>query len=349
MKKTHCSTDATHLYAVIMAGGKGERFWPVGCEKRPKQLLNLMGKKSFIEETVSHLSSLIPQEHILVITNQRYVRKIRSLLQIPVKNVVGEPVGRDTAPCVALATALVRLRDPDATMILLPSDHFIRPVKAFQKTLKRAVKIAQSGSLVTVGIPISDPSTEYGYLQLSEKNESGFYRVLGFKEKPDHVTAKRYLEAGNYRWNSGMFVWRTDAISTAFHKHAPDLGERMEKWISGADFTVDFEQCRKISIDYAVMEKADNIVAVDPDFEWRDMGSWSSMRTALPIDENNNAIKGNFIAVESRDNVFFSEDETPIGVIGMNGIAVIKSDNGILVCPLAEEQKIKKVTAKLKD
>ena len=334
---------SSSLYAVIMAGGRGERFWPAGRAMRPKQLLPLTGEKTMIEETVQRLFPLIPPEHVLVITNRDYVKQIRDLLPIPPENVIGEPERRDTAPCVALATALVRRKNPEATVIILPADHVIRPAKVFQETLKQAAEQARNGYLVTLGIFPSFPATGYGYMHLGADNGAGFRQVLEFKEKPDLATAEAFLKDGHYRWNSGIFIWRTDVISEALRKYVPEIGVRMDAWAAGADFMKDFAECQKISIDYAVMEKADNVIAGNPDFEWNDIGSWSSLRTILPLDADGNACKGKVVTWDSKNNVLFSDDDTLIGVIGMQNTAVVKSGNGVLVCPLSDEQKVKQL------
>lgn len=339
--------DLTKLYAVIMAGGKGKRFWPAGRADRPKQLLPLLGDKTMIEETVQRLFPLIAPERLLVITNTAYAGSIRSLLPIPPENVIGEPEGRDTAPCVALATALVRRRDPDATMILLPADHVIRPARLFQETLLAAAGEAQKGSLVTLGITPAYPATGYGYLQLGEPVSPGFHQVTAFKEKPDAATAETFFQDGNYRWNSGMFIWQCTAISRAFARYAPDLSEYLEAWSRGADYTADFARCRKISIDYAVMEKADNVVAGNAGFYWNDLGSWSSLRSILPLDGAGNAVRGNAAVLDAANNVLWGDDQHQIGVIGMHDIAVIQSGNGILVCPLSAEQRVKELIQQL--
>ncbi|MBO4491346.1 MAG: mannose-1-phosphate guanylyltransferase [Lentisphaeria bacterium] len=342
------SNQNLNLYAVVMAGGKGERFWPAGRASRPKQLLSLTGGKTMIEETVFRLFPLIPPERVFVITNRLYVGEIRNVLPIPPENVIGEPEGRDTAPCAALAAALVRRKDPEGTMILLPADHLIRPAKAFQETLISAAAEAQKGVLVTLGIPPVFAATGYGYLHLGESFAPGFHRVLEFREKPDAETAEQFLRTGEYRWNSGIFIWRADVISREFRRHAPDLGEKLDLWASGGDFTKDFAECRKISIDYAVMEKSDCVIAGDAPFEWNDIGSWNSLRTVLPCDKNGNAVSGNAVLMESSGNVVFSEDDTLIGVIGMKDTAVIKSGDGVLVCPLSCEQKVKQLLQMLK-
>jgi len=335
--------DPSKLYAVIMAGGRGERFWPVGRACRPKQLLPLLGDRTMIEETVQRLFPLIAPEHLFVITNQAYVKQIQQLLPIPPENVIGEPVGRDTAPCIALATAFIRRQNADATMIVLPADHVIRPVKLFQETLRNAAEQAQTGALITLGITPTAPLTGYGYLHLGESAAPGYHQVLEFKEKPDLATAEEFLRNGNYRWNSGIFIWRADAISAAFAKYAPQLSAKLEAWTEGADFLADFTECEKISIDYAIMEKAENVLAGDVNFYWNDIGAWSALRSILPLDDYGNAIRGNVVTLDSSDNVLLNDGEELLSVIGIHDIAFIKSGNGILVCPLSEEQKIKKL------
>lgn len=336
-----------HLYAVIMAGGRGERFWPMGRRQRPKQLLPLLGESTMIEETVQRLFPLIAPERLLVISNTAFVEPIRKLLPIPDENVIGEPVGRDTAPCVALATALVKRRDPDATMILLPADHVIRPVKTFQQVLGAAVEQAQSGALVTLGVMPTGPVTGYGYIHTGETVKPGFRKVLEFKEKPDQETAKRFFQDGSYRWNSGMFIWRVDAIAAAFRRHCPLLGQRLDRWSEGADFRADFAACEKISIDYAVMEKADNVLVGNASFYWNDIGSWGALRSVLPLDAQGNALQGNVLTFDSVNNVLIGDSETLLGVIGMHDVAVVKSGNGILVCPLSEEQRVRELAREI--
>ena len=337
------------LFAAIMAGGRGERFWPAGRHDRPKQFLPLLGDKTMLEETVLRLFPLIAPENLLVITNIAHVEKVRALLPVPAENVVGEPVGRDTAPCVALATALVRRRDPESTMILLPADHVIRPAKLFQETLAAAAREAQTGALVTLGITPTYPATGYGYLQLGAPAAPGFHRVLAFKEKPDAATAEKFFRDGNYRWNSGMFVWRCDAISAAFRRYAPELSAKLEAWSAGADFAADFGECEKISIDYAVMEKAGNVVTGDTGFYWNDLGSWSALRSILPLDADGNAVRGRVAALDSGGNVLVGDPDMQIGVIGMRDTAVIQSGNGILVCPLSAEQRVKELVKQLNE
>jgi len=338
-----------NLYAVIMAGGRGERFWPMGRRKAPKQLLSLTGEQTMLEETVLRLFPLIPPERVIVITNVEFVDQVRSLLPIPPENVAGEPVGRNTAPCVALAAALIRKRDmsPDATMILLPADHVIRPAKVFQNILTKCTEQAQGGALVTIGITPTFAATGYGYIHCGDMVEEHFYKVLEFKEKPDYTTAEQFFIDGSYKWNSGMFVWRVDTICQEFQKHCPELAVFIDSLLDAPDFitflNAEFAKCPKISIDYAVMEKAENVVVGAADFYWNDIGSWSSLRSLLPLDDQGNVRRGETLAIDTINSVLISDAETMIGVIGMRDVAIIKSGNGILVCRLSEEQRVREL------
>lgn len=338
-----------HLFAVIMAGGKGERFWPAGRLSKPKQLLNLTGNQTMIEETVQRLFPLLKAEHIYVITNALYVEDIRKCLPIPPENIIGEPAGRDTAPCIALAASILLKQDKDATMIVLPSDHLVAPGNVFRKKLQEAAEFAEKGSLITLGIQPTYPATGYGYIHATEKKSKGFCPVEEFKEKPDEKTARMFVEDGGYYWNSGMFIWRADQILAAIQKHVPDLYDRAAGWLRGNDYRLDFQECPKISIDYAVMEKADNIMVGIADFQWDDIGSWGALRNVLGMDDNGNTVKGKTISLDSQNNVLFTDDNTIIAVIGMENTAVVKSGNAVLVCPLKDEQKVKTLVNKLKE
>ncbi len=332
-----------HLYGVVMAGGRGERFWPAGRHDKPKQLLALLNEHTLIEETVQRLFPMLAPERILVVTNTDFVEAIRALLPIPPENVIGEPAGRDTAPCVALATALLERRDPDATMVLLPADHVIRPAKVFQDTLLSAARQAQDGSLVTLGVTPTYPATGYGYIHAGELNPGGFRSVLGFKEKPAPAQAEEFFHDGNYKWNSGIFIWRASAIAEAFRLHSPQLSEKLDRWRAGGDYRLDFGECEKISIDYAVMEKAAHVLVGDAPFYWNDIGSWSALRSVLPPDAAGNVTRGEVLALDTFNSVLLSDADTLLGVIGLRDVAVIKAGNGMLVCPLSEEQRVKEL------
>ena len=339
------------IYALVMAGGEGLRFWPAGRRSVPKQLLHLTGNKedgnTMLEDTVQRLFPLIPPENVIVITNIRHLEKIRSLLPIPKENIIGEPMGRDTAPCIALGTALIQRKVPEALIAVIPADHLIRPAKAFQQTLSLALEQAAMGRLVTIGATPTYPATGYGYLQIGASIAPHCHVVTAFHEKPSPTIAAQYLHEGNYQWNTGLFAWSTRTIAHAFQCFLPDLFNQMVNWAKGNDFFLDFQECSRISIDYVIMEKAKNVVSVEANFQWRDLGSWSAMREVFPMDDHNNAIKGNVATLDCYGNVLVSDEDTLLGVVGMNGIAVIKSGNGVLVCPLAEEQKVKDLVKNL--
>ncbi len=332
---------------MIMAGGRGERFWPASRRNHPKQLLCLNSSQAMIEETVQRLYPLINPENILVMTNVSYVEQIKELLTIPAENIIGEPAARNTAPCVALATALIKKRNPNAVIIMLSADHIIQPIKLFQEVLSEAVQQAKNGNLITLGIQPSYAATGYGYIHAGECVAKKFRKALQFCEKPDSKIAMEFFKNSDYLWNSGIFIWTVSAIIDAFRKYTPVLYEKILTWSSGADYMQDFAECDNISIDYAIMEKADNVIVRAVSFYWNDVGSWSSLRAILPLDSDGNAVRGEVIAVESTGNVLVSDDDCLLGVIGMENIVVIKSGNGILVCPLAREQEIKKLTAEI--
>jgi len=336
------------LFAVIMAGGRGERFWPLGRNNRPKQMLPLLSDKTMIEETLQRLFPLFAPDNILVVTNMALVAEMRDMLPIPPENIIGEPDRRDTAPCVALATALVRRRSPEATIVTLPAAHLIRATGKFHRLLVAAAEAAQSGGLVTLGVTPTYPATGYGYIHADEESGGVFRRVVEFREKPDLRTAEFFCRNGNYLWNSGIFIWRADAISAALRRYAPELGRKCDAWAAGGDYLADFSECRRISVDYAVLEKADNVLVGEITFYWNDVGSWSALRAVLPMDEAGNAVHGPTAALDSGNNVIWS-DGPLIGVIGIRDTAIIKSGNGILVCPLSEEQRVKELLKKFPD
>ncbi len=336
-----------NLYAVVMAGGKGERFWPMGRSRRPKQLLPLLSAKTMIEETVQRLFPLFQPENILVITNSAYAEEIQSLLPLPPENIIGEPAARGTAPCITLASALICRRDKNAIMTILPADHAISPAKLFQQTLQEAFGYAQKGYMVTLGAIPTYPATGYGYIHLGASAGKGFHHVLDFREKPDLQTAQTFCGNGQYRWNTGIFIWKLEVIMEAFRQCTPALYAKMQGWIAGKDFNTNFGECEKNSIDYAVMEKSGNIVSGDIAFEWSDLGSWSALRSILPADSRGNVLRGKVYTIDSRNNVLLTDENCLMGVIGMENIAAVKHGNAILICPLAREQEVKALVQRI--
>ncbi len=321
------------LFAVIMAGGKGERLWPLSTEERTKPLISLNGQQTLLEDTVQRLFPLLNAENVLVITDEKSAVQARKILMLPEENIISEPCRRNTAPCIALASALIKRKCPDATMIVLPADHRITPVKRFQEDLLDCIEQAQTGSLTILGVTPDKPATGYGYINAGEKIAPGVYKVNAFKEKPDFETAQRYMMDGNYWWNCGIFVWKLDTLEKAFQKHTPALYEKLESWANGADYIADFENCEKISIDYAIMEKAANVAVKQASFQWNDLGTLGALYEITMKDFHENAVNtnGKIQLDESDQNLIICDDETEIRLEKIRKCAVIKSDNALLI------------------
>ena len=321
------------LFAVIMAGGKGERLWPLSTEERTKPLISLNGQQTLLEDTVQRLFPLLNAENVLVITDKISAVQARKILMLPEENIISEPCRRNTAPCIALASALIKRKCPDATMIVLPADHRITPVKRFQEDLLDCIEQAQNGFLTILGAAPDKPATGYGYINAGEKIAPGVYKVNAFKEKPDFETAQRYMMDGNYWWNCGIFVWKLDTLEKAFQKHTPALYEKLESWANGADYIADFENCEKISIDYAIMEKAANVAVKQASFQWNDLGTLGALYeiTMKDFHENDVNTNGKIQLDESAQNLIICDDETEIRLEKIQKCAVIKSGKALLI------------------
>ena len=321
------------LFAVIMAGGKGERLWPLSTEERTKPLISLNGQQTLLEDTVQRLFPLLNAENVLVITDKISAVQARKILMLPEENIISEPCRRNTAPCIALASALIKRKCPDATMIVLPADHRITPVKRFQEDLLDCIEQAQNGFLTILGAAPDKPATGYGYINAGEKIAPGVYKVNAFKEKPDFETAQRYMMDGNYWWNCGIFVWKLDTLEKAFQKHTPALYEKLESWANGADYRADFEDCEKISIDYAIMEKAANVAVKQASFQWNDLGTLGALYEITMKDFHENAVNtnGKIQLDESDQNLIICDDETEIRLEKIQKCAVIKSGKALLI------------------
>ena len=325
--------DKNKVFAVIMAGGKGERLWPLSTEERPKPLISLNGQQSLLEDTVQRLFPLLNAENVFVITDEKSAVQARSMLMLPEENIIAEPCRRNTAPCIALATALIRRKCADATMIVLPADHRITPVKRFQEDLLDCIEQARTGSLTILGITPDKPATGYGYINAGEKIAPGVYKVNAFKEKPDFETAHHYMMDGNYWWNCGIFVWQVQTVSEAFRKYNPSLYEKLESWANDGEYLLDFESCEKISIDYAIMEKADNVVVKQASFQWNDLGTLGALYEITMKDFHENAIstQGKIQLDDADQNLVFCDDDTEIRLEKIKKCAVIKSGKSLLV------------------
>jgi mannose-1-phosphate guanylyltransferase len=321
------------VFAVIMAGGKGERLWPLSTEERPKPLISLNGQQTLLEDTVQRLFPLLNAENVFVITDEKSAVQAREILMLPEENIIAEPCRRNTAPCIALAAALIRRRCEDAVMIVLPADHRIAPVKRFQEDLLDCIEQAREGFLTILGVTPDKPATGYGYINAGEKIAPGVYKVNAFKEKPDFETAQRYMMDGNYWWNCGIFVWQVNTIAEAFQKYNPPLYEKWKAWADGGEYQKDFENCEKISIDYAIMEKADNVAVKQASFQWNDLGTLGAIYEITMKDFRGNAIssQGRIQLEEADRNLIFCDDDTEIRLEKVENCAVIKSGSSLLI------------------
>lgn len=344
-------------HIVIMAGGIGSRFWPMSTSEYPKQFIDVMGVgKSLIQLTVERFKDICPKENFWVVTSEKYVDIVKEQLpQIPAQHILAEPEARNTAPCIAYACWKIRKEFPQANIVVTPSDALVIDTAEFARCIAVALeKTADSQAIVTLGMMPTRPETGYGYIAAQgEADAKGICKVEAFKEKPDVETAKGYLAAGNYFWNAGIFVWNADTITNAIRRYAPQIAGVMDE-LEPALFTDKeaeelkrlFPTCEKISIDYAVMEKAEDIFVLPAEFGWSDLGSWGSLRTLLPQDEAGNAkVGGRVDMYNCRNCVVHAAEEKRVVLEGLEGYIVAEKDRRLLVCRLSEEQRIKDFAA----
>jgi mannose-1-phosphate guanylyltransferase len=346
-----------NIYAVIMAGGVGSRFWPRSKEKTPKQLLKIFGTNSMIQDTVYRLKGIVENENILIITNKIQKPEIvKQLPEIPVENIIEEPFGRNTAACIGLASIIVKAKKEDAVTIVLPADHIIKNVEEFHKTLTDAAEFAyESKGLVTIGITPTRPETGYGYIQIDESEvKANIHKVLTFAEKPNYATAIRFLESGDFFWNSGMFIWRVDAILEEIKMLMPDLYYGLEEINSDLNsdnfektVAVVYGKMKSTSIDYGIMEKSQKVYLTKGNFAWSDVGSWEEVYQLSPKDNDGNAKVGNIYSEMTVDSYIYSPKKF-VSVIGVENVIIINTDDALLVCRRDQSQEVKKVIDHLK-
>ena len=336
-----------------MAGGIGSRFWPMSTPEYPKQFVDVMGcGKTMIQQTVERFSTVCPMTNFWVVTSAAYVDIVRSQLpEIPSENILAEPCARNTAPCIAYACWKIKTKHPDANIVVTPSDALVTDVDEFRRVIGGALAFtAQGKRIVTLGIRPTRPETGYGYIAALEPLPgSEICSVDSFREKPSLDVAKEYLAAGNYFWNAGIFVWTVDTIMDSIRRFTPELAEKMDA-MAGAFYTDMetevvgniFPTCEKISIDYAVMEKADYIYTFPEDFGWSDVGTWGSLWTLLPHDENGNAVVGQNVRLYGcKGCIVHAPDAASVVLEGVEDSIVVERDGRILICRLSEEQRIK--------
>jgi mannose-1-phosphate guanylyltransferase len=356
-------------FVIIMAGGRGERFWPISREKTPKQLLKLLWDRSFLQQAVDRVLPLVPLKNILIITNQAQAAEVRRQLpKLPKDNVVCEPMGRDTCAAVTLGAALVGARSTTGVMAVLPADHVIPEAKKFQQVLADSFDLASRGQVIaTIGIKPTEPSTAYGYIHVGEPlpppqghkpYKSTFYVAEKFVEKPWHDKAVEYVESGQYRWNAGMFIWSFVTITQGLEKHQPEMAEACQRWFKvGASpaklakvLARDYPEIKKISIDYALMEHAHNVVVAEGAFAWDDLGSWTALGRHIKADAEGNTAAANFVHVDAARNIVYdarTKHRTPIAVVGLRDSIIVQTDDAMLVAHKSQAQKVKELVHKL--
>jgi mannose-1-phosphate guanylyltransferase len=348
------------IYALILAGGSGERFWPLSRRARPKQLLRLISERTLLEETVTRLEGLIPRERILILANVEQEAAVRDVLKnFPKENIVAEPAKRDTAAAVALGTGWVAARDHAATMLALPADHVIADRTAFQETIKTAAAAAEeTGALVTIGIKPTWACPGFGYIEQGEPvqlrsgdGKIAVHHVVRFREKPNVDLAESFLRKGNFRWNAGMFAWSVPTVLSEFNRHAPELADFISQIRAPGQFEKAlqerFSKLPRISFDYAIMEKADRVLVVEASFDWDDVGSWSAVAHYFKNDEQNNAANSALTAVDSSNNIVFDADGTRVALMGVHNLIIVRTRDAVLVCHRHQAEKIKDLIGKL--
>ena len=347
------------LLLFIMAGGSGERFWPLSRKAKPKHLLKLVSSKTLLEETVLRLKPLARKPaHLLILTNHEQIPGIRQALpRFPKSSLIPEPAKRDTAPAAALATALALRNNPDAILALLPADAVIGKAPIFRAQLAAAARAAHSSpSFVTLGIRPSFPATGFGYLHLAQKTlrslKGGpFLRVRRFVEKPSLAKAKNFLKSRQYAWNAGIFVWKASTFLAEARRQQPALARFIEKFPKRGSYASylkrEFPKLPKISVDYAIMECAKSVLAIQAAFPWDDVGSWSALPSHLSTDKKGNTFRGQVLSLESRNTLALAHGGRPIALLGTENLVVVDTPDALLVCPKDRVQEVKKLLALL--
>ncbi|MFO0913468.1 MAG: mannose-1-phosphate guanylyltransferase [Pirellulales bacterium] len=350
------------LHAVIMAGGAGTRFWPASRVDQPKQLLRLVGERTMIQSTVDRLGDVVPPDRVLVVTNRRLVAPIRSQLpEIPSAQVLGEPCKRDTAPCIGLAAGLLARQDPQATMVVMPSDHVINTSAQFQQAIRSAAELVERNPqrLVTFGIKPTYPAEVFGYIErgaplLEAASGLPSFKVSQFREKPRAEVARQYVDSGNFYWNAGIFVWKAQTILDLLDQHEPQMAQRLATIVrhaGAADFDAVFERefaaIDGKSIDFAVMEKASEVAVIEAPFTWDDLGGWGALPRLLGRDADGNTIDGPAVLVGARDCVVRSEPGHLVAALGVEGLIIVHTPQATLVARQEDEEKIRQIVQRL--
>lgn len=345
-----------NYYAILMAGGVGSRFWPVSTTDFPKQFHDMLGSgETLIQKTFARLSKLIPTENILILTNERYNDLV--LQQLPMvkpEQVLLEPAMRNTAPCILYASLKIKKQNPNAVIVVAPSDHWIENEAAFTHDLQQCFDFCQKkNALMTLGIQPTFPNTGFGYIEFDKADTNPIKKVKQFREKPDYETAKLFLKAGNFLWNGGIFIWSAQSITEAFEKFQPQMNALFQKGLDSYNTSQEkqfilnhYAQAENISIDYAVMEKADNVYVLPATFDWNDLGTWGSLHEKLDKDHQNNAVVNATVILENASNNIIRSNAQKLVIIdGLDDYIIVDNDNVLMIYPKSKEQDIKRITA----
>ncbi len=352
---------ADHLHGVLLAGGSGTRLWPLSVKSRPKQFLPLSERGSLISQTAERLKGLVTSDHLWAVCGKNHIENLkRHVSEIPLSNILIEPQAKNTAPALALAAVQIAARDPEAVMIVLPADHWIpeEDQAIFVKNLSCAIRVAtDKKALVTLGIPPQTPATGFGYMERGEAleiKEGSCFKVRAFHEKPDATTAEDYLEKGGYFWNSGIFVWTADVFLKELKRFQPEMAEKFAKLaekIASPEFpdllAKIFAEVENISVDYALMEKAETVLMVPAQFAWDDVGGLASLSQILEVDKNGNHFQGEVYALNSKENLVMAETR-PVSLIGVENMIVVEANGAVLVLPKDRAQEVRDLVQYLK-
>ncbi|MFB6290839.1 MAG: mannose-1-phosphate guanylyltransferase [Candidatus Bipolaricaulia bacterium] len=351
------------IYAVIMAGGRGRRLWPLSTSSRPKQFIEVNGK-SLLARTFDRISPLIGPEHVLVVTSNGKGNLVKENIPgLPKKNIIEEPMGKNTAPCIGLAAIysqeVLELDEDDSVMVVLPADHLVGREEKFREILQLASEVASKREkLVTLGIKPTKPATGYGYIEAGDVLEGAELtrEVVGFKEKPDSATAKKFLAADNYYWNSGTFIWRTDQFLNQLEKYMPELsagldniGKALEGSRGDAALREEYEKLSPTSIDYGLMENADSRAVIPASVEWSDLGDWPSFEQLIETDDRGNSCQGEVVCERSENNIIFNDTEKPVVALGLSDTVVVDTGEALLVMNRDRAQEVKRVAREMED
>ena len=350
-----------NTYCVIMAGGVGSRFWPLSTSKTPKQFLDILGTgKTLIQQTFDRFKPICPAENMLVVTSRDYHDLVlEQLPELTSEQVLSEPVRRNTAPCIAFANTIIKSKNPNANIVVTPADHLILNEDLFRTNIVNGLQfVEQNNTLLTLGIKPSRPETGYGYIQIEEENNlpKDFSRVKTFTEKPNLEMAKIFFESGEFFWNSGIFIWSLKSIEKAFSQHLNEVSSLFDAFLPSVGTSEQekhlydtYINCKNISIDYGVMEKADNVYVQMVDFGWSDLGTWTSLHDNAERTEENNAIlSGKVLLYDTKDSVVHLPEGKMAVIQGLENYIVVQSDQSLLICPKENEQQIRQFTTDLK-